>query len=181
MCKEIPLPVPYTGKALKSGDIKFAFTHQMFDNVTTAGYRAACPQIADRIMTADFRSITDAYKTKHTAWMKAAWEADTPPGWAKMKTKGLGAINPDFELALKGTKTINKYIKVEKTYICMDSIVVVCSMRGVHVNKVSEMLLGWVNVLALAFQQRNEYEARLIEHTNPRRMGLLSIFGGSLQ
>jgi len=139
--------------------VRFVFTHQQFQKADESVYTTACQAIHDSLTTeGGFSSITNEYKRKHEEWI----EQQTTKEPTAVQAMALAAINPDFQAAKQSLAALDNFVSVIKTYVCMQSIVTVCTARKIDIKTLHEKLMGWISVMALAYQQRNAYEMMLL-------------------
>jgi hypothetical protein len=141
--------------------VRFAFTHQMYDDVESNQYKLACEAIRTRLNNNDFASITNAYYKTHADWLlkfegkmnQEEWDVNLNTEFEKMQKD-----TPDFAKAMTYISELSDVVNVVKTYVCMQSIVVVCSVHETHVHSAHSRLMSWVSVLAKAFTTRKAFE-----------------------
>jgi hypothetical protein len=138
-------------------NIRFVFTHQQFNNVNANDYATACTNIRKTVLGSEFAAITNSYKQKHEAW-----KIDTARKFSQIMTSAdstaLAAILPNFQAAEESLASLSTFVTVVKTYVCMQSIVTVCMVKCKDIETLHEKLMGWISVLAQAFQQRKDFE-----------------------
>jgi hypothetical protein len=65
---------------------------------------------------------------------------------------------PDFDKAFEYIKSLGTLVKVEKTYLCMQSIVVVSRVHKSHLAAAHTQAKAWVGVLSHALGSRKKFE-----------------------
>jgi hypothetical protein len=155
--------------------IRIAFTHQIYEQFSQATYRQACQDIRQRLQGTDFSQLQKIYKTTHDDWVKKYQPIVDAKGFPKYLKKRFNGINVNFETSEERLQGINMLLQVERTYICMQSIVVVCTVDACCVDTLHTKLMGWVSALSSAFEQRSGFAKALEEHKHPRPFQLVRL------
>jgi hypothetical protein len=157
-----------TGEAtdIPEDHIRFCFTHQMFNDAGVAHMDVdTINALRARMENDSYDTIMDVYKERHMEWLQkqqTSLEGQTPTENHKVLLKELSRLPlPRFEESKRCIYGMKNLVHVVKTYFCMQSLVVVCSINKTHVPHVNSMAMGWVSVLAKALAQRKTFEARV--------------------
>jgi hypothetical protein len=158
------LPIP-------ADHVRLCFTHQLFEeNISKEMVEA----LRTRMAKDAWEEIMDDYKKTHLDWLEKQRdflnqklddsESLDVRQIAKTLLKELHLLQPpQFDKAKKYVSGMKNLLHVVKTYFCMQTLVVVCSIRQMHVEHVNSMTMGWVSVLAKALAQRREFMAKVVE------------------
>ena len=67
-------------------------------------------------------------------------------------------MNLDFTAACDSVRGLGTFVTVVKTYVCMQSVVTVCTVKKVDIQTLHGRLMGWVDVMQAGFQMRTGME-----------------------
>jgi hypothetical protein len=152
-----------------SDHVRLCFTHQPFSNGDVAAMdQHTVEALRRRIATDGWKTIMDVYKKAHLEWIeretKALENLHEQDGHhqAKKLLKELKTLPvPPFDRANAYVDGIKNLLHVVRTYFCMQSLIVVCSIRKIHIKHVNAMVMAWVSVLSHALEQRRVFTERV--------------------
>jgi hypothetical protein len=146
---------------------------QVFDHVDEECYKKCCIEIKKRIENSNFASVNDFYKSIHDEWLektKSNPERKTWPIGLKNLLVETESEYPNFDKALGFLNKLGSYVKIIKTYMCMQSVIIICSVHKDNISTLDVKMTAWVSVLAAAFQQRLKLDQAIHLHTNNLRV-----------
>jgi hypothetical protein len=140
--------------------VRFAFTHQLYQDIDKGVYTKACTEINRRLKDGDFSEITKMWTMQYTDWINYM-ETQHTDGVINKQLKEMLKHKPNFDADQQKIKTLAQFVKVVKVYICMESIVTICTIDKSHVTHVHSVLMSWVERITRAYKAKQLLKANI--------------------